>query len=354
MATKLSCVFVFCYLFQVLWAPQVAKDTGKRMMTEDEALSVLRSKAASTVNLGFVTVYKPEPTPSTTRAAQESLDEAQSKQLNLYGKGIFVNLMRAGGFVVLEFDTRSDMATRLHLVTLDETGETIVQSKNVEGDLSRSEALTIIERSEKLSDAFFNSPGSQLNELPRKFGGARVANVGIPDGQGYWAIPERVRKLTTQPDELLDLASLSAAAQLWPIRYASSMPIYAANPAIALKSAHQKYKEIVNEFLRRNNKSPDFVDHLLDLDSINTRDVLATRLHWLRDLVSFLDTECPCQLDSAIYRANLSISTIPLFLGVMKQNSEHLYAVMTASGLISIWNRSEGGELVLKGLSEGE
>jgi hypothetical protein len=355
MIIRLFCLFFFCYLFHPASAPaQVAKNTENRTMTEDEALSVLRSRATSSLDLGFVTVGRVEATSTTRHTAQESLDEAQSNHLGLYGKGIFVNLMRAGGFVILEFDAKSDAATRLHLVTLDEVGETIVQSQNVDGNLSRSDALTIIARSEKLSDAFFVSPGSQPTELARKFGGASVANVGIPDGQGYFAIPERLSKLTTQPDELLDLESLSAAVQLWPVRYALSLPIYSANPSIALKSAHQKFKEIIDEFLRRNSKSPDFIYHLSDLDSIDTREELAARLWWLKEIVSFLDTQCPCQLDSTTYKANVSISIIPLNLGVMNQNSDRSYAVMSAPGLITIWSRAENGDFVLKGLSEGE
>ena len=355
MSIRVACVCFFCYLsLAVSVLAQVAMNAGHQTMTEDEALSILRSRATGTLSPGFVTVGRVEATSATRHAAQESLDEVQSQHLDLYGKGIFANMMRAGGFVALEFDAKSDAATRLHLVTLDDAGEAIVQTENVDGSLSRHDALTIIARSEKLAEAFFSSPGSQSDELARKFGGASVANVGIPNAQGYFAIPERLSKLTTQPDELLDLEGLSAAVQLWPVRYALSLPIYSANPSIALKSAHQKLKEVIDEFLRRNRKSPDFLYHLSDFDSIDTRDELAFRIRWLNEIVSFLDTQCPCQSDSSVYRANVSISTIPFYVGVTKQNSDLLYGVMTTAGLITIWSRAENGDFVLKGLSEGE
>jgi hypothetical protein len=55
--------------------------------------------------------------------------------------------MRVGGFVVLEFGTKTDMAIKVHLVTSDEEGGTVIRSKTADGDLSRSEALTILNRS---------------------------------------------------------------------------------------------------------------------------------------------------------------------------------------------------------------
>lgn len=209
MLNRVFCVLLFSYLSGVFFAPfQVSKKMEKPVMTEDQALSALRSRVTSNSALRFVTVRAVEPTAITRHAAEESLDEVRAKHLILYGDGILLNLMRAGGFVVLEFDADSDRATRLHLVSMDVAGKAVVQSKDVDGDVSRGDALTLISSTEKLSDAFFNAPSSRYNELLLKFEGTRVANAGISDGQGYFAIPEHVVKLTTQPDELLNLRSL--------------------------------------------------------------------------------------------------------------------------------------------------
>lgn len=142
--------------------------------------------------------------------------------------------------------------------------------------------------------------------------------------------------------------------QLWPIRYALSLPAYANNPAAAVDLARKELVKLASEFLARKGKTPDFVYHLPDLDSIDSRDKLAARIQLLRELDSFLDERISVQSDSSRHQANVLISTIPLFLGVTKQNSARLYAVMTAPGLISIWGRAESGEFVLKGLSEGD
>ena len=354
MTIRVISLVMFCSLSHLFSMPlQAVSNIGDAMMTQDQALSILRSSTANSPNVGFVVVRKIEPTPSTIHEAQKSLNEARLKHLNLYGGGVLVNLIRSGGFAVLEFDEKSDTANRFHLVTLDEAGKAIVQSRDVHGNLTRKEALMIVTRSGDFSDAFFSSPSSEMKQIALDFGGAEMAALGTSDGQGYFEIPEAVRKLTTRADELLDLASLSSALQLWPIRHSLTMPVYAASPVEAVKLARDDQFKLMEKFLAEKAKHPDFIFHLLDLDSIKTRDELTARLQWLTELSSFLDNHSPLESDAATYRANVSISAMPLELGV-EHNSDRFYAVMTAPGLISIWARDKSGNFVLKGVSEGE
>lgn len=355
MAIRISMIsLVFFSLSHLFPVPlRAASNMADAMMTQDQALSILRSSAANSSNVGFVVVHKIEPNGSTTHEAQESLNEAHLKHLDVYGEGVLVNLIGSGGFVVLEFDEKSDTATRFHLVTLDKAGKPVVQSHDIHGNLSRSEALMIVKRSAEFSDAFFSSTGSGMKQIARDFGDAGIAALGASGGQGYFEIPETVRKLTTRPEELLDLASLSSALQLWPIRHSLAMPVYAANPAKAVKLAREQQFKLIGEFLADKGKHPDFIFRLLDLGSIRTRDELTVRLQWLTDLSSFLDDRSPLGLDSATYRANVSISIIPLDL-VVQQKPDRLYGEMTAPGLISIWSRCKNGDFVLTGVSEGE
>src|SRR5205823_387301 len=324
--------------------------------TEDEAISILRTRGSSVPGAEFVVVRKLEPAPSAVRVAQQSLQKAKSLQLNLYSNGILADLIRAGGFVVLEHDKKSDMATKLHLVTSDEAGRAVVKSENVDGGLGRSEALTIIDRSAQFSEAVFSSPSSQMGQILRKFSGTDIATLDIPDSQGYLAIPETVKKLTARPEELAELTSLSSSLQLWTLRCALAMPVYPANPIAAVQQSNNKLSELAQGFLAEKGKKGglDSIDHLVDLHSIQTHDELTMRLQRLRELNSFLDKRFPLPLDSATYKANASISTIPLNLGVMGQDVDHVYGVMTAPGLISLWKRAESGEFVLRGLSVGE
>jgi hypothetical protein len=321
-------------------------------MTDDQAVSFLRSRASGP-NVGFITVRRIDPTTSSNDIARRSLEEARSKHLELYGNGILMNLMRAGGVVVLEFDTKSDNALKLDLVASDETGQAIVKAEMVDGELNKNVAQEILGKSENLSSDFFGAQRSDLTEILSDFRGARDASVVAPDEQGYLAIPERVSKLTTKFDELLELGGLSSGLQLWAVRHSVSCPVYAANPDAAVGLARSEQARLEGEFLNKKGSNPNLIDHLIDLNSIETHDQLLARIEQLKELSAFLDERSPIRFDST-YEANKSIATISLNLGVTKQSPSPLYATMNAAGMISIWSHSESGEFKLKGLSEGD
>lgn len=331
---------------------QLVSESKTYMMTEDQALTILRSKTKSPSADSFVVIGKIVPTSTTKSVARQAVMEAQSEHISLYRDGVFVDLMRTGGFAVLEFDTKSGAATKIHLVTQNEAGEVEIQSNNVEGGMSKNDALTIIHKVVEFSDALFSS-GGQIREILVKFGGANMVALGIPDGGGDLAIPERVRQLARKPTELVDLACLSTAVQLWDIRHALAMPVYAANPDAAGEQADKELPKLGRQFLAATGEKggPDFLNQLGDLDSIHTRAELTTQLRWLRDLNSFLDKRSPLPLDSSTYEANALISTIPLYIGVTKDKSGNVYTALNLPGFITGWSREENGELVLKALS---
>jgi hypothetical protein len=331
--------------------PQASSRVEVPTITESQALSVLRARSVGGRDVGLLTVRRLEPTQSSSRVAQRALEEARSKRLKPYDDGIFVDLMQRGGFIFLEFDKKSDVATKLHLVTVNGAGESSVQSDDV-SNLTRSEAAALFDRSAAFSEAFFRSADSQMNKLLREFGGADVATLGIPDGQGYLAVPEAVKKLTTGPEEL-ELISLSSTIRLWTIRRALGEPVYAADPIAAVQQANAELSLVVGKFLVERKQGGETVDHLIDLRSIHTRDELMTRLRWLKNLSLFLEERAPLPLDSEVYRANSSISAVPLEL-IVEQDSDHIYGATTLPGLISGWKHTASGAFVLTGLSVAE
>jgi hypothetical protein len=322
-------------------------------MTQDQALSILRTQLANPPDVGFFTVREIEASPDTRRAAQVSLDEAHQKHLALYGDGVLLDLMRTGGFAVVEFNETSGITTRFHLVTLDEAGKPVVRSHDVHGKLAKSETLMLLDRNTAFSDVFLASHGSEMKQIAHDFGEAGIGSLGAPDGQGYFAVPEAIRKLTTRPEELSDLAGLSSILTLWPARYSLTLPVYAASPVDAVTLARDQQLKLVKDFLAEKGKGTDFFFDLLDLDSIRTRGELLDRLQWLRKIVSFLNEHGPLNVDSTTYRANVFVSRIPLDI-VAEQDTERFYGVMTAPGVISIWSRAAKGDFFLKGIAEGE
>jgi hypothetical protein len=353
MTNKLPWPFIFCYLIGLMSAgAQIGANPGTVMMTESQALTVLRSRDTTGNDKDLVVIGRIAPT--SKEIAQKSLDEAQSKHLALYGKGVLADFVRGGGFTVLEFNVKTDMATKLHLVTVGDHGESVVQSFDVDGDVGRSDALTILSKSEEFSNAFMRSPVSEMDQLLRTYGGASLATLGTPDGEDYLSIPAGVAKLAQRPDELLNLRSSYSSVALWPIHRAPSEQVYSANPAEAAMIARNEFLDLANKFLRARGKNPDFIDALLKLDLIKTREEFSARLQLLEEFSAFLGKSSTSPSESTTFNANISISKIPLFLGVTKQDSARLYAVMNASGLMTLWSRTDTGEFVLKGLSEGD
>jgi hypothetical protein len=353
MMNRMPWFLVFCLLFQTSSGPVQRGDVSiGQVVTEAQALSFLRSNGTITPGSVLTAVTKVEL--KSAQLAEKSLRDATSKHLDLFGGGILLDLMRGGGYVFLESDTKSDEATMLHLVTRDPSGEAVVESNKVDGDLNRTDAMAIIKKSEAFYVAFLKTPGSKMDQLLRTFAGKNIATPSTPDEGGYFGIPKEVRRLAPGPDELVEFRSLYTAVQLWSVRHAPWIPVYAANPSAAVGLAKDNQMKLEGEFLIGKGKDPSFIYDLFDLDSIRTREEFKVRLQWLKELNSFLDDRSPSQPDSPSYKASAQISTLALQAGVQKEHSENVYFVMNTSGLIMAWIRTKSGDFQLKGLSVGE
>lgn len=345
----------FCCMCLLLPAStQLPSGPAAQELTEEQAESALRGKVGASHTVEFVTLRKVEATSNTRSVAHECLHEAQLKHIEMYGEGVLLNFLRTGGFVVLEFDAKTRLATHVQLVTRDETGKAAIHSEIVEGQLTKNEAVALTQRNESFSGAVLPPLNPRLAEVWRAFGGANPPTYdGHNDQDGYFAIPARLTLFTTRPDELMELSALQAELGLWTIRYAPSLPIFAASPYEALKIAHDELLRLETEFRLRKKEKPDFIYHLYDLDSITTRDTLHDRIQSLRELIEYLNQHNSSPASAKFREANISVATIPLFLGVMQHKSDRVLGAMSASGMISEWTVNKAGELVLVDVSEG-
>jgi hypothetical protein len=352
--TSVRFILFYCLFLLLSARAQLGNGAATQELTEEQARSLLRTKVAGSAAVEFVTLRKFEATPNTRSVAEKCLDEAKSRHIEMYGEGVLVNLFRTGGFVVLEFDAKTQLGTHVHLVTLNETGSAAIHSEIVEGQVSRNQAVALSRVSESFSNAVLPSVSTRLNEAWRAFGAVVPPTyIGHNDQDGYFAIPSRLTKFTAQPDELMEISALHAALGLWAIRYAPSLPIFAASPYDALKMAHDEQFRLIRGFLEQKKEKPDSIYALLDLDSIDTHDKLRERIQRLRELNTFLNQHSFSPASAKIREANISIAMIPLFMGVAGQQSDRVFAVMSASGMISEWTETRTGEFVLTDVSEG-
>ncbi len=355
MFTKMLGLLCFACLVQWPGVSGQSVAAGQRVITQDEALSALRSNGRSAPGADLVVVRTIEATPDTRRVAEQAAREIESRHLTERSKGLLAEFLRAGGFVVLECDRKSDVATKLHLVTLDQAGAPLVESERIEGVGSRRAAQALIDRGAELSDVVFGSPALPMDKILARFGitgSAMVDALGFDDEDAIFGMPEAVKKLAT-PGELSELGILCSDSVLWAMRRALSLPVSAADAAVALRQAGDELFKLGEERSASGGerKGGGSIDDLCKPDSIHSRDELALRIRQLRDLNSLLDNRSPLPLDSMTFRVIAAISSIPVTLHGPAKDTRQLYVVMTASGLLSGWTRTRSGEWVLKTLT---
>src|SRR5258708_34037734 len=101
-----------------------------------------------------------------------------------------------------------------------------------------------------------------------------------------------------------DLGALFGGYLFLPVRYAMTTDIYAANPSSALAAARKKNEALTEQFLQKNNKKPDFIYDLQDLESLKSPEQLRERISWLRRLDAFLEQALKAEVAPSAFEAN--------------------------------------------------
>jgi hypothetical protein len=309
-------------------------------LTQERAIAAVRSKEHNS-DSSFQIILEVEPSARTREVAQLSFHEASSQRVSIYGDGIFLDLLKTGGFLIMQVDSKTGGATALHLVSRGDDGRDAIQSSNIEHEVNPVLVRQLSQQTAEFVADLLRSSSSGLVKFESRFYGGGFPGYDNPQKQSLFSIPRKVRQMKPVSNESTQLASIIGAFQLWPTRYAISMPVYAANPNRAMELARQKQKDLVRQFLQENNKSPDFIYDLQDLESIQTAEQLADRISWFRRLQDLLDRTYESLGDSNSFTINCSISTIALEFQPAGRNEEDSYAVMTSSGLIVVWRRPQ-------------
>jgi len=281
-------------------------------------------------------------------AAQRSLDSASSHRVNLYGDGVFIELMRTGGFVILEVDDKSDHAISLHLVSRSTNRQAIVVSNPVDGEVSATRALELIGETANLVDILFSTP-IDTSALERKFDGSRFPESHDPDEDetsNLFAVPSAMENVGADQSEIREMAVLLGTVDTWPVRYAISTRILPADPYRAIEAGAQELVSLGRQFTRSNKDRLDVLDMLQDLKTVRSSEQLRNRISMLSLLDNFLEQKLVSPDASMTFAANRSISTIPLKLG-FNGPPEVLYWVMTSSGIVVGWKVSSSGTPVV-------
>ncbi|MFZ0959265.1 MAG: hypothetical protein WAO35_00040 [Terriglobia bacterium] len=278
-------VYFFCSLVPLFTvAVQIARGEQPRLMPEEQALAALHAKWP---NAQFAVVRTVDPRSEASAALMQSLREARAQHPDLFEDSGESNLLQVGGYIALELAPHSDTVTKLDYVSLDSAGKPLIGTEEIEGKMSKDEALQLFQRHEEFLEAFFETSPSEMKSLLLRFGGSEVATHTGGDEHGCMTIPESIAKLPVRLDEEVDLISLSCSVQLWPVRLLLTIPISA-----IFDDGVEQYVDGLDKDLEkarlRDGEMADFED-AIKLDSITTPDQLHTRIKRLRKLDAYLE-----------------------------------------------------------------
>jgi hypothetical protein len=346
MVIRAFTVYFFCSLFPLFTvAVQIARGEQPRLMPEEQALAALHAKSP---DAQFAVVRTVDPESDASAALMQSLREARAQHPDQFEDSGESNLLQVGGYLVLELAPPSGTVTKLDYVTLDSAGKPLIGTEEIEGKMSKEQALQLFQRHEDFLEAFFETPSSEMKSLLLRFGGSGVAAHTGGGEHGCMTIPESIAKLPVRLDEEVDLISLACSVQLWPVRLFLTIPMSA-----IFNDGAQQYMDGLGKDLEkarlRDSEMADFKE-AMNLDSITTPDQLHTRIKRLRKFDAYLEKYFFPHQKSAAYQANLPALTLPLGLGASDEG-ERTYYMGTFPGLITMWSRGGDGDLVLTGLS---
>jgi hypothetical protein len=324
-------------------------------LTLDRAIGAIRSKSPRPGST-FQFLRELQSSTETRELAQRSMQEASSHHVALYNDGVFLDLLRNGGLLILEVDSATDRAVWIHLVSSGANGRMVIDSHEVQGNLKSNVATDLISKNADFVDVLLAGLREPVTTLEDKFSGGHFPKYEEPSERGFFEVPLGLTKLKASEADVQELAVLSGDLNLWPIRYAMSLSIYPASPSNALSVARHKRQTLLREFLRKNGKSSDFIYDLEDLESIRSVEQLRERISWLKRINDSLEESLKTENRSPNPDVNRSISTIGLQLGAIATGpgKENSFLVVTAPGLVVAWMRPGDGPWCVTKISLAE
>lgn len=337
------CIIAFVSSTLATW-PQSEHGT----LSSQQAIALLRSKTNGKGSAAFRLLKEVRPSPESTRVGEAALEESKSSKIALFGNGVLASSLRFGGFLVLEYDSATGKAAVLHLVSLREDGQELIESEKIEGTLEEKEAAEIVQVTESLMNDLLRLPMPEMRRVIDRYFRGRAPSYKNSEEATFFTVPSRVRALGGIK-EVGDLGILFWSRFLRQGRWALARKAYAANPSVALRQADDELTKQIDHFLGTEGLTWDNYHANNDMESIRTRGELAGRIRFLERLNAYLDRVELSHEEKSTFDANAMISTFPVQISVTRTGHR---VVVTPLGFIAYWRRLPGGGLVLDAVSQ--
>ena len=355
MKRRILCIILTCFITPIALTPKEHPSIASQQepLTADRAFAALRA-GASGPGSSLQVIREITSNGGTREVARRALEEATSHHIGVYPGGILLAVLKTGGFLISEFDPTTGSAISLHLVSSGPDERTIIESHKIEGTINADLVKELIENTEDLVDVLLKIPLSEMSELESGFDGGRFPQYSDPGEESYFAIPSAVGKISTDPSEKRELTALFGAFHFWPMRYAITMRVYAANPDAAVRMAAEKREGLIQQFMLTDAESSDSRSDPQDLEAIRTPEQFRERISWFRRVDHSLEEAIEAEKVSPDYDICRSLSTIALWLGSTSTAEGDLFSVMTSNGIIVEWKQLSKGKFAVKIISMGE
>jgi hypothetical protein len=278
------------------------------------------------------------------RIGGQALEQAQTQKIDLFENGILINILRSGGYLLAETDSRTNNIVATHHVLLEVGGAVKDVRTECHGAVKLADAEELVKATVDLVKQIYST--SSIDELSLA---SRFCDGSFPDANQFpddlFAIPHLLRKPGAKPDKVREAAALYWGYLFWPARYALSMPAFAANPAATGDAAEKKRNTLKADFLRRNKLDPNM--NLIDLDNIQSEGQLQERIELLTRLNRFLEDSLRKEADPVVVGANLSVLLMPSNVDV-DLNQAGQYVSSSPPKYMFLWGRVATGGFAVK------
>jgi hypothetical protein len=319
------------------------------MLNRDQAITALRSRPAARAHSGYQILREFQPEVDGARLAGLALEKARTAHEDLFLNGALVGLLRDGGYLVVEYDPATDRALDLHLITRGEDGHEIIETSEIRDQMTVRDVKGVTERTHIFMTMLLKSQSSDLTAMMNEFFGD-VPTFAESDEKGFFGVPRKIVAFGSA-QSIRNLSALSAGLQLWPFRFAMSLPEYSANPRAALDLGFQQRSKLAEAFLATKGQPAGYFYDLQALGTINGPEQLKERVRWLSELDAYLDAHTGQDQSRWVFAVNVSIATIPVDIVSYTRHGMLRFGAATASILLPYWSRRPGGELRLIELS---
>jgi hypothetical protein len=318
-------------------------------LAKEQAVKILRSKGLGSAHSNFRIVATIRATSETKHVGEAAQKGSAVRKVEPVRDGSLISLLRFGGVVVLEFDSRTGRGVAFHIVT----AEGLTDSAEIEGVADENEIREIAFKTTELVRDLLTLPMDELGQVIDRYFDGRCPTYKNPDDAGYFSVPQRVRNLgnTREVNQLGVLAWSSLVRQ---VRWSLSKEEYAANPNAVLRQVDEDISIETNRFVGQEGLSSDRFYEIVNLESISTHMELARRMSFLEKLNAYLEKANTARENKLVRDANLAISTLPVSLNVLKRGESRFFVVSTPSGIIVSWKVSPHGTHTLVGLTQSE